>query len=124
MAARLSQLFIDFRKILTRLRRVGLDRSRPAFQGISPKHCTLPAQRAKAIGEMIMPSNVLLLYVARGVRGFGDGFATIILPAYLTAIGYSPVQIGFVATASLPSAFLSLTATFNHPVLSSLLAAP
>ena len=48
-----------------------------------------------------MPSNVLLLYVARGVRGFGDGFATIILPAYLTAIGYDIIQIGVVLTASL-----------------------
>ena len=35
------------------------------------------------------------------MRGFGDGFAIIILPAYLTAIGYDPVQIGIVATASL-----------------------
>jgi MFS family permease len=50
---------------------------------------------------MTTPSNVWLLYAARGVRGFGDGFAIIILPAYLTAIGYNPVQIGFVATASL-----------------------
>ena len=50
---------------------------------------------------MTAPTNILLLYVARGVRGFGDGFAIILLPAYLTAIGYSPVQIGFVATASL-----------------------
>ena len=48
-----------------------------------------------------MPSNVHLLYVARGVRGFGDGFATIILPAYLTAIGYDIIQIGVVLTASL-----------------------
>jgi MFS family permease len=47
------------------------------------------------------PSNISLLYAARGVRGFGDGFAIIILPAYLTAIGYDPVQIGLVATASL-----------------------
>src|SRR5712691_10021797 len=46
-------------------------------------------------------SDILLLYAARGARGFGDGFAIIILPAYLTAIGYDPVQIGFVATASL-----------------------
>jgi len=46
-------------------------------------------------------SNIALLYAARGVRGFGDGFAIIILPAYLTAIGYNPAQIGFVATASL-----------------------
>jgi MFS family permease len=46
-------------------------------------------------------SSVALLYAARGLRGFGDGFAIIILPAYLTAIGYDPVQIGIVATASL-----------------------
>jgi len=45
--------------------------------------------------------NIVLLYAARGVRGFGDGFAILILPAYLTAIGYDPVQIGIVATASL-----------------------
>lgn len=42
-----------------------------------------------------------LLYVARGLRGFGDGFATILIPAYLSTIGYSPVAIGVVATASL-----------------------
>jgi MFS family permease len=47
------------------------------------------------------PSNIALLYAARGVRGFGDGFAIIVLPAYLTAIGYDPAQIGIVATASL-----------------------
>jgi MFS family permease len=46
-------------------------------------------------------SEVALLYAARGVRGFGDGFAIIILPAYLTAIGYSPFEVGVVATASL-----------------------
>ena len=46
-----------------------------------------------------MPSDISLLYAARGVRGFGDGFAIIIVPAYLTAIGYDPVQIGIVATA-------------------------
>ena len=37
-------------------------------------------------------SDVLLLYAARGVRGFGDGFAVIILPAYLSAIGYEPAR--------------------------------
>ena len=46
-------------------------------------------------------SDILLLYAARGVRGLGDGFAIIILPAYLSAIGFSPGQIGFVASASL-----------------------
>ena len=50
---------------------------------------------------MTTRSNIGVLYAARGVRGFGDGFAIIILPAYLTAIGYDPVQIGFIATAAL-----------------------
>jgi MFS family permease len=42
-----------------------------------------------------------LLYLARGLRGFGDGFAIIILPAYITALGYDAVAVGIVATASL-----------------------
>src|ERR1700683_1065825 len=50
---------------------------------------------------MIVPRNILLLYATRGVRGFGDGFATITLPAYLIAIGYDPVGIGLVVAASL-----------------------
>src|SRR5262245_66418297 len=44
---------------------------------------------------------IRLLYVARALRGFGDGFAIIILPAYLTALGYDAVAVGIVATASL-----------------------
>lgn len=44
---------------------------------------------------------ISLLYVARGLRGFGDGFAIIILPAYMTALGYDAVAVGIVATASL-----------------------
>jgi len=46
-------------------------------------------------------SDVALLLVARGLRGFGDGFAAIVLPAYLAAIGFSPFEIGIVAAASL-----------------------
>jgi MFS family permease len=45
--------------------------------------------------------DIFVLFAARGVRGFGDGFAIIILPAYLSAIGFSPGQIGVVASASL-----------------------
>src|SRR6516162_4158198 len=41
------------------------------------------------------------LYTARALRGFGDGFAIIILPAYMTRLGYDPAAIGIVATASL-----------------------
>jgi MFS family permease len=49
----------------------------------------------------IDPQPVLLLFVARGLRGFGDGFAIIVLPAYLSALGYTPGEIGFIASASL-----------------------
>jgi MFS family permease len=42
-----------------------------------------------------------LLYLARGLRGFGDGFAIILLPAYMAALGYDAVAVGIVATASL-----------------------
>lgn len=62
---------------------------------------TATATKADASAPQTLRSSVALLYAARGVRGFGDGFAIIILPAYLTAIGYDPVQIGFVAAASL-----------------------
>jgi MFS family permease len=44
---------------------------------------------------------VRLLFLARGVRGFGDGFAIIVLPAYLSALGLTPGEIGFIASASL-----------------------
>src|SRR5689334_14163525 len=57
-----------------------------------------------------------LLLTARGVRGFGDGFAIIILPAYLAAVGFDPVQIGIAATASLlGTAFLTLAIGFIAP---------
>jgi MFS family permease len=45
--------------------------------------------------------DIYYLYAARALRGFGDGFAIIILPVYLSAIGFSAPQIGLVATVSL-----------------------
>jgi len=47
------------------------------------------------------PHDIPLLFVARALRGFGDGFATIILPAYLSAIGFAPGEVGVIASASL-----------------------
>jgi len=58
-------------------------------------------------------TDIGLLYAARGIRGFGDGFAVILLPAYLSAIGYDPIYIGVVAAASLlGSAVLTLAVGF------------
>src|SRR6516225_1988063 len=61
-------------------------------------------------------SGVLRLYAARGPRGFGDGFAIIILPAYMTMLGYDPISIGIVATASLlGTALLTLSVGMIAP---------
>src|SRR5436189_591485 len=46
-------------------------------------------------------ASIPLLYAARALRGFGDGFAIIILPAYMTVLGFDAVAVGLVATASL-----------------------
>jgi MFS family permease len=60
--------------------------------------------------------DILVLYLARGVRGFGDGFAIIILPAYLAALGFSATQIGLVLSASLlGTALLTLGVGFIAP---------
>ena len=54
-------------------------------------------------------SEILLLFAARAARGVGDGFAAILLPAYLSYLGFTPFQIGVVATAALlGSALLTL----------------
>src|SRR5258708_31051559 len=52
-------------------------------------------------GSATSSSPVSLLYAAGGLRGFGDGFAIIILPAYMTALGYDAIAVGVVATMSL-----------------------
>src|ERR1700676_525090 len=50
---------------------------------------------------MRRPADIWLLCAARAVRGFGDGFAIIIVPAYLSELGFGPVEIGIVASAAL-----------------------
>jgi MFS family permease len=65
---------------------------------------------------VIAPSSVVYLYAARAARGFGDGFAAIILPVYLIEIGFGPLQIGMVATAALlGSAATTLAVGFLAP---------
>ena len=65
---------------------------------------------------MRRPSDVRLLYAARAARGFGDGFAIIILPAYLSELGFGPFQIGIVASAALlGTAAVTLATGFLAP---------
>jgi MFS family permease len=45
--------------------------------------------------------NIRLLLTARGVRAFGDGFVSILVPVYLTGIGFSAFKVGALTTAML-----------------------
>jgi MFS family permease len=47
----------------------------------------------------VRPANVLI--AARGVRGFGDGFTALLLPVYLTTLGFSAFRVGVLTTATL-----------------------
>ena len=58
---------------------------------------------------MLHPTTCLL--AARGMRDFGDGFVAILLPAYLLGLGFTPLEVGVIATVSLlGSAFLTIGA--------------
>src|SRR5438132_3157088 len=67
-----------------------------------------------------------VLLASRGVRGFADGFVSVLLPVYLLGLGFDGLQIGAVATATLVgSAALTLLVGFvahrfrARPLLSS-----
>ncbi|MCM2251708.1 MAG: MFS transporter [Ramlibacter sp.] len=47
------------------------------------------------------PSSVNRILVAKGLRAFGDGFVSLLLPAYLLALDFTPLQVGVVATTTL-----------------------
>lgn len=48
-----------------------------------------------------MFSNIHRILVAKGLRSFGDGFVSLLLPAYLLELGFTPLQVGVVATTTL-----------------------
>ncbi len=45
--------------------------------------------------------NVSRLLVAKGLRAFGDGFVSLLLPLYLLDLGFSALQVGVIATTTL-----------------------
>jgi MFS family permease len=47
----------------------------------------------------VRPSTTLI--AARGVRGFADGFTALLLPVYLSGLGFSAFRIGALTTATL-----------------------
>lgn len=42
-----------------------------------------------------------MIVAARGIRAFADGFVSILLPLYLSHLGFSPLRIGVLSTATL-----------------------
>ena len=47
------------------------------------------------------PNHVDRLLVAKGLRAFGDGFVSLLLPPYLLELGFTPLQVGVIATTTL-----------------------
>ncbi len=46
-------------------------------------------------------NNINRLLIAKGLRAFGDGFVSLLLPLYLLELGLSPLHVGVIATATL-----------------------
>ena len=46
-------------------------------------------------------NHVNRLLVAKGLRAFGDGYVSLLLPLYLLGLGFSPLQVGIIATTTL-----------------------
>jgi MFS family permease len=47
------------------------------------------------------PGPAACIYAARALRDFGDGFAAVLLPVYLAALGLGAFEVGVVSTAAL-----------------------
>src|SRR3954452_14004479 len=93
-----------------------LPRSQALSRSITEVRHVLRHPFLTSTSAMKTPPDILCLYGARALRGFGDGFAILILPVYLTAIGFSPFEIGVVASASLlGTAALTLITGFIAP---------
>ena len=65
--------------------------------------------QARNPGKMFAATTYLLS--ARALRDFGDGFVAVLLPVYLVALGFSPLEVGIIATAALLGSALLTVAT-------------
>ncbi len=58
-----------------------------------------------ALSAFLLPPGVMpdakLLLAARGLRAFGDGYVSLLLPYYLTLLGFSALEVGGIVTATL-----------------------
>jgi MFS family permease len=64
--------------------------------GLRRRHAGRQGERVR------LPSSpIASILVAKGLRSFGDGFVSLLLPLYLLDLGYGPLQVGVLATATL-----------------------
>jgi MFS family permease len=69
-----------------------------------------PARRLRLLPAGTTPEAALLLS-SRALRAFGDGLVSLLLPVHLAGLGFGPIEIGMLATATLTgSAVLTLAA--------------
>ncbi|WP_457664189.1 MFS transporter [Sinorhizobium medicae] len=62
---------------------------------------------------MLRNQPATFLLAARAVRDIGNGFVSVLLPIYLLALGFTPLEVGVIATASLlGSALLTICVGF------------
>ena len=54
------------------------------------------------------------LLVARSLRAFGDGYISLLLPLYLLKLGFTPLEVGILATATLLGSGLTTLAVGLH----------
>lgn len=57
-----------------------------------------------SLGGSLDSGSLNRLLIAKGLRAFGDGLVSLLLPLYLLELGYGPLQVGIIATATLLAA--------------------
>jgi MFS family permease len=59
-------------------------------------------------------NHVKRLLTAKGLRAFGDGYVSLLLPLYLLQLGFSPLEVGVIATITLVGSGLLTLAVGLH----------
>jgi MFS family permease len=64
-----------------------------------PRACRWPT--SLSIEGKAPLSSIQRILLAKGLRGFADGFVSLLLPVYLLQLGFTPFQVGVIATTTL-----------------------
>ena len=68
----------------------------------------------RTLARLLMPVGVAEaaspLLIARALRGFADGYVVVLLPAYLLALGFDQLDVGYLSTATLAGSAFAILA--------------